>query len=80
MSWQVRQDGLILDNEARRVVGSMVQKIASPEPRIYWRVEIAWSGPGGDIVYETEVHAAALAFIIGVEKAFAAFSQSPGLS
>lgn len=67
MTWQLHQEGLILDGD--RLVGSMMPDKGR------WRVEIMWSGPGGDIVYETEVHAAALAFIIGVEKTVAAYNH-----
>jgi hypothetical protein len=66
--WQVHQDGFIMDGD--RVVGTMV---AAGRGR--WRVEILWSGPGGDIQYETDVHASALAFILGVEATTSRYRQ-----
>ncbi|WP_441267923.1 hypothetical protein AB7G19_16260 [Bradyrhizobium sp. 215_C5_N1_1] len=34
----------------------------------HWRVEVLWTGPTGDIVYDAPSLPAALAFIAGVEK------------
>jgi hypothetical protein len=73
MIWKIHQDGPIIDSN--RVVGSMVEKtrggigLTKSEEKV-WSVEILWSGPGGNIVYQTDTHASALAFILGVEAAF----------
>jgi hypothetical protein len=40
--------------------------------RDHWHVEVLWSGPTGDIVYDAPSLPAALAFVDGVEKAFEA--------
>ena len=37
-----------------------------------WHVEILWSGPTGDIAYDAASLPAAMAFVAGVEQAFAA--------
>lgn len=68
--WQVHQEGPILDGWL--VVGSMVQ-LVTPTQR--WRVEILWSGPDGNIVHETDNHAAAFAFILGVEQTMIRFTR-----
>lgn len=36
----------------------------------HWHVEILWSGPEGDIVYDAPTLAAALAFVDGVGEGF----------
>ena len=72
MTWQVHQDGPILDGD--RVVGSMV-----PRGKL-WCVEILWSGPGGDIIYRTDTHSSAIAFILGVEAVFNRFAASARLA
>jgi len=38
----------------------------------HWHVEILWMGPTGDIVYDAPSLPTAMAFIAGVEQAFAA--------
>jgi hypothetical protein len=38
----------------------------------HWHVEILWSGPTGDIAYDAPSLPAAMAFLAGVEQAFAA--------
>lgn len=38
----------------------------------HWHIEIPWSGPTGDIVYDAPSLPAAMAFIAGVEKAMEA--------
>ena len=79
MTWKVHQEGPILDGN--RVVGSMIEKtrggigLTKPEEKI-WRVEILWMT--GDIVYDTAVYAAALAFILGVARAFDGLKKTPG--
>lgn len=40
--------------------------------RDHWHVEVLWSGPTGDIVYDAPSLPAALAFVDGVEMAFEA--------
>jgi hypothetical protein len=44
----------------------------------HWHVEILWSGPTGDIVYDAPGLPSALAFIAGVEKAFEAMKVMSG--
>jgi hypothetical protein len=42
----------------------------------HWHVEILWSGPTGDIVYDAPSLPLALAFLDGVEKAFEAMEAT----
>jgi hypothetical protein len=42
----------------------------------HWHVEILWSGPTGDIVYDAPSLPAALAFVAGVEKAMEAIAAT----
>ena len=76
--WQLDNNApntwLIHDGE--RVIGSMVLD-PSVDVHVY-RVEILWSGPGGDIGFESENLESALSFIKGVEKAFSSFLYTIG--
>lgn len=73
MSWYTDANtGIITDGN--RVVGSV-----HGEPKIgggeVWRVEIMWSGPGGDILCHANSFEQALCFIEGVEQAFDRWTQ-----
>lgn len=73
MSWYTDGiTGIITDGD--RVVGSVHggPKIGGGE---VWRVEVMWSGSGGDIVCVTDNFEKALCFIEGVEKTVAAFTK-----
>jgi hypothetical protein len=45
---------------------------------LHWHVEILWSGPTGDIVYDAPSLAAAKAFTAGVEQTFEAMAALHG--
>ena len=68
MTWQVHQEGPILDGD--RVVGSMIPLPRTQDKIQRWRIEILWSGAGGDMIYETDTHSNALAYVLGVEAVF----------
>lgn len=42
----------------------------------HWHVEILWSGPTGDIVFDAPSLPAALAFVAGVSETFKAIEQT----
>lgn len=74
MSWHTSINGdvgLIFNGPI--VVGSIEQGtrggigLTKPEEK-YWRVQVLWSGPGGDIEGEFSELSRALCFIEGVEK------------
>jgi hypothetical protein len=67
MGWVINNGFITNGNLA---VGSIV-KIGNK-----WLVEILWSGPTGDIKFESDSIAAAMGFIEGVEKTFEAFTGS----
>lgn len=72
MTWYT--DGVSeLITDGNRVVGSCVCKPTVGKEDT-WRVEIMWSGPGGDIVGDFDSFEKALAFIHGVEQAFQRFA------
>lgn len=74
MSWTYNESlGLIMRDD-NIVVGS-IQRVGEN-----WRIEIPWST--GDIVFETPSMVAAMAFIEGVEKGWAAVAaaQSPSIT
>ena len=67
MGWVIHNGFITSDN---RAIGSIV-KVGTK-----WLVEILWSGPTGDIKYESDSIAAAMGFIKGVEKTFEAIAGS----
>jgi hypothetical protein len=71
MSWHTDKrneiTSLIMDDE--RLVGSICREGEM------WKVEILWSGPGGDITGSFAEYKSALAFVKGVEWTVAAFGM-----
>jgi hypothetical protein len=57
---------ILIERDEHVVAGSIV-RVGD-----HWHVEILWSGPEGDIVYDTPTLAAALAFVDGVGEGFEA--------
>lgn len=76
MSWKIEKaynKMHLITRDDGVVAGSIVQ---ASEHR--WFVEVLWSGPGGDIVYEAPSMAAAEAFVAGVGAMFEAMRGSTG--
>ena len=67
MGWVIHKGFITSDN---RAIGSIIKAGNK------WLVEILWSGPTGDIKFDSDSIAAALAFIKGVEKTFEAITGS----
>lgn len=72
MNWITQEltPGTFLIQDGHVTVGS----IAKVDDK--WLVEILWSGPTGDIQFQSPSMAVALGFIEGVEKAFAAIKAT----
>lgn len=75
MSWHTTSldPGDILIQNGDVVVGSIRNIAVPPLMAAAWRVEILWSGPGGDIKGGFSDYTSALAFVEGIEKTLAAF-------
>ena len=65
IKWNGRTEATILDEQ--RVVGSIDQVFQT------WRVDVLWSGPGGDISFEAASVQHAEAFVRGVEQTMQRF-------
>lgn len=66
MAWELKGDGddrLIMNGAL--LVGSVRLQGGTMRG---WRVEVLWSGPGGDITYDAPSITAAQAFVCGVER------------
>ena len=69
MKFQTEQldEATVLIKRDENLIAGSIARIGD-----HWHIEILWSGPTGDIVYDAPSLPAALAFVAGVEKAFAA--------
>ena len=65
IKWNGRTEAAILDEQ--RVVGSIDQVFQT------WRVDVLWSGLGGDITFEAASAQHAEAFVRGVEQTMQRF-------
>jgi hypothetical protein len=72
MKFEQVDDTTVLIKRAENAIAGSIGRVGDH----HWHVEILWSGPTGDIVYDAPSLPAAMAFIAGVEKAMEAVAAS----